>query len=70
MPEQRPMSLFDTNKWTIGVNNKLYWDGKPVVTEDKIVLQKSLNVAVYLTAASTAVYALVEVLKFLGYGAR
>lgn len=66
MPEQRPMSIFDTQQWTIDENNKLYWNGKLVVTEEKLVLQKRVNGAIYLTAISTAVYALVEVLKFIG----
>ncbi len=66
MPEQRPMSIFDTQQWTIDENNKLYWNGKLVVTEEKLVFQKRVNGAIYLTAISTAVYALVEVLKFIG----
>jgi hypothetical protein len=70
MVGQRPMALFDTDRWTIDEDNKLYWDGKPIVTEEKLIFQKRVNGAIYLTAGSTAFYALIEFLKFLGYGVK
>ena len=53
-------------KLLIDENNMLYWDGKPIVTEEKLVFQRNVNGAIYLTAIATAVYSLVEVLTFFG----
>lgn len=54
-------------KLLIDENNMLYWDGKPIVTEEKLVFQKHVNWAIYLTAGYTAVYSLVEVLRFINF---
>lgn len=71
MPNLKKISMYDMDeKLLIDENNMLYWDGNPIVTEEKLVFQKHVNWAIYLTALSTAVYAFIEVLKFLGYGAR
>jgi hypothetical protein len=70
MSKLRTISLGETDKLKLDEENKLYWDGKPIVTEEKLVLQKHINWAVYLTAFSTAAYALVEVLKLFGCGTR
>jgi hypothetical protein len=69
MPKLRAISLGETEKIQLDEDNKLHWDGKPIVTEERLVFQKRINGAVYLTALSMLVYAFVEVLKFLGYGA-
>lgn len=64
MPELRTISIYESQKIQLDENNKLYWDGKPLVTEERLVFQKRINWAIYLSAISTAVYALIEVLKY------
>ena len=67
MPNLKKISMYDMDKkLLIDENNMLYWDGKPIVTEEKLVFQKHVNWAIYLTAISTAFYSLVEVLNYLG----
>ena len=50
--------------------NKLYWDGRPLVTEERIVLARWVNTAVVAAAVATVVTATIETLKFLGFGCR
>ena len=67
MPNLKKISMYDMEeKLLIDENNMLYWDGKPIVTEEKLVFQRNVNGAIYLTAIATAVYSLVEVLTFFG----
>jgi hypothetical protein len=70
MPNLRTISIYESQKIQLDENNKLYWDGKPLVTEERLVFQKRINWAIYLTAISTAVYALIEVLKYFGCAIR
>ena len=70
MPTLKKITMHDMDaKLLIDENNLLYWDGKPIVTEERLVFQKHINWAVYLTAFSTAVYSLIEVLRFFGFEA-
>jgi hypothetical protein len=47
-------------------NNKLYWDGKPVVTEQQVILTKLTTFAVFSGGVGTLLLAVLEVLKFFG----
>jgi hypothetical protein len=59
------ITLGDFGHMGVDENNKLYWDGQPVVTEEKITLSKWVNFAIILGAGSTFFYALVTVLAYL-----
>lgn len=58
----------DLDRLGIDEENNLYWDKKPLVTEEKITLQKWVNFAIVIGAGSTLILAIIEVLKFFGYG--
>jgi hypothetical protein len=45
-------------------HHKLYWDGKPVVTEERLTLTWWVNIAVVVGALSTFAMAVFEALKF------
>lgn len=42
----------------IGDDGKAYWNGKPIVTEEKVVLQSWLNMAIVITAIAAAAQAI------------
>ena len=46
-------------------NNRLYWAGKPIVTEERIVLSRWVNIAIALGALATVTLAIIEVLRYL-----
>lgn len=68
MARFRTISQNDLDRLGIDDANKLYWDGKPLVTEERIVLARWVNVAVCVGAGATAIIALVELLRLLGCG--
>lgn len=68
MPEVKRVSLADLDRLGIDENNKLYWDNLPLVTEEKITLQKWVNFAIVIGAVSTFAIAILDLLKFGGYG--
>ena len=61
----KTISIDELDKLGIDENNKLYWDGKPLLTEEKIILQKYVNASIIIGAFSTAVIAFIETLKYL-----
>jgi hypothetical protein len=69
MASVRTITIDELDRLGIDENNRLYWDKRPLVTEEKITLQRWLNVSVVLGAVSTFAVAVVEVLRFCGYGA-
>lgn len=47
---------------------RLYWNKKPVVTEQKIKLELWVNVFVIIASLATVLSAILSLLQFLGYG--
>ena len=47
-------------------NNRLYWDNKPLITEERLTLALWVNGALIVGAGSTFVLALLDVLRFFG----
>lgn len=47
-----------TGEFGIGESGKAYWNGNPIVTEEKIILQGWVQTAIILTALATMVQAL------------
>lgn len=68
MPTPKTIGLDQLDRLGVDENNKLYWDGKPLVTEERIVLAGWVNAAIVLGAMSTFVLAGIEVLRFCGIG--
>ena len=61
--------IFERDDGILGVGKKshrLYWNGQPVVTEEKIKLSKLVNSFIILGAGSTFFYAIVTILAYLG----
>lgn len=52
----------------IDENNKLYWNERPLLIEETIHLQRWVNVSIVLSAVSTFVLGVIELLRFCGYG--
>lgn len=70
MPDIKTITIKQLDRLGIDGQNKLYWDGKPLVTEERIVLARWVNVSVVIGSASTLLIAVVEALRFFGFGAR
>lgn len=70
MSDVKTITLDQLDRLGVDAQNKLYWDGKPLVTEERIVLARWVNVAVFAGSVSTLVVAIVEVLRFIGLGVR
>lgn len=70
MSDVKTITLDQLDRLGVDAHNKLYWDGKPLVTEERIVLARWVNVAVFAGSVSTLVVAIVEVLRFIGLGVR
>ena len=52
----------------LGKNGKLYWNGKEIVTKQKITLQWWVNISIVIGAISTlilAIVAIIEVIRFV-----
>jgi hypothetical protein len=64
----RVLDLDSMDSFQLDENNRLYWKGKAVRMEEKIRLQWSVNLSIVITALATLAYAVVEILKFMGYG--
>lgn len=63
MAKFNTITLEQLDRLGVDESGKLYWDGKPVVTEEKISLQWWLNAAAISGALSGVVLAVVEVIK-------
>jgi hypothetical protein len=70
MSEVKTIRIDDLDRLGVDETNKLYWDGKPLVTEERIVLARWVNVAVVVGSLAAFLTAIVEILKFFGFGHR
>ncbi|WP_297812872.1 hypothetical protein [uncultured Methylophaga sp.] len=68
MPEIKSITIDELDHLGIDEDNNLYWHGKPVHIKQKIELESWLNIAIISGAISTVVIAIIEVLRFFGYG--
>lgn len=69
MPSVRPITIDELERLGIDGSNNLYWDNLPIVIEERVTLQKRVDIAIILGAGATLATAVVEVLRFCGYGA-
>lgn len=53
-----------TGEFGVGEDGKAYWNGKPIVTEEKVVLQLWVNIALIVTAAAVIVQAMFAGLSY------
>jgi hypothetical protein len=68
MPTVHGIQFDELGRLGVDETGRLYWDNKPVVTEERITLAWWVNAAVTVGGVSTFVLALLAVLKFCGYG--
>lgn len=68
MPNIRTISVEELDNPGIDENNKLYWNERPLLIEETIHLQRWVNVSIVLSAVSTFVLGVIELLRFCGYG--
>lgn len=47
-----------TGEFGVGEDGKAYWNGKPIITEEKVVLQLWVNIALIVTAVAVIVQAM------------
>lgn len=69
MPTVRGISYDDLGRLGVDEDNRLYWDGRPVVVQERLALAWWVNVAVVVGALSTLALATIEALRFCGLGA-
>ena len=67
MSKINPIKIGQLDRIGVDEKGRLYWDNRPVVTEEKIKLQWWVNVAIILGSLSTAVLATIELLRFCGF---
>ena len=67
MPKMRGITYDQLGLIGVDENYRLYWDGKPVVTEERLTLAWWVNVAVVIGALSTLALAVLDVLRFSGW---
>lgn len=64
----KKIGMDDLDRLGIDDSSHLYWDGKPLVTEERIVLGKLVNAAVFFGGIGAFLTSIVETLKFFGFG--
>lgn len=64
MPTIKPVSLEQLDKLGVDESNKLYWDSRPIVVEEKVTLQWWINASAVVGALSGFTLAVIEVLRF------
>ena len=68
MAKIKPITIGQMEKLGIDENNRLYWNGFPVVIDKTIKLQWLVNVSIFVGAISAFTSAVIVVFKFMGYG--
>ena len=66
MSKIHPITMGEFNKLGVDENNKLYWNEKPVITEQQITLDWWVNLAIILGGLSTLGLFVIESLKIWG----
>ncbi len=61
--------IFTHNDGKLGIdeNSNLYWNGKRVITEQKVILERWVNIAIICASASTVGMLILSLLEYLCY---
>ena len=65
MPKIDSIRVGQLEKLGVDENNKLYWDGQPIITKQKITLEWWVSMSVIIASISTLGLFGIELLKFL-----
>ncbi len=68
MAKIKPVTIGQMEKLGVDENNKLYWNGIPVVIDKTIKLQWLVNVSIFIGAISAFASAMIALFQFMGYG--
>lgn len=68
MTGPRPITIDQMGRLGVDSNNRLYWDDRPVVTEQPLALSWWVNASIVAGGIATIVLAVVELLGFLKAG--
>jgi len=63
----KPISIAETEHIGVDEEGRLYWKGKPIVTEQRISLQWWVNVGIIVGSLSTLCIAIAEIVRLLFY---
>ena len=66
MPTIHDIQYDELGRFGVDENNRLHWDRKPVVTEERLTLAWWVNLSVVLGGLATVLLAVLETLKFFG----
>lgn len=66
MSKIKPITIGQFQSLGVDEKGQLYWDNRPVITEEKIKLQGRVNFAIIFGALSAVVLAIIELLRFIG----
>lgn len=61
MPKINPITISQMDRLGVDEENRLYWDSKPLVIEEKLTLSRWVNISVILGAISTAAMAVIQI---------
>lgn len=68
MTGPKPITIDQLGRLGVDNNNRLYWEGQPVVTEQALTLRWWVNVSIVAGGIATLVLGVVELLRFLRTG--
>ena len=64
MSKIKPITIDQTLLLGVDEKGHLYWDNRPVITEEKIKLQWSVSIAIVFGSLSTVVLATIELFRY------
>ena len=64
MAKPETITIHQLGRLGVDENNKLYWDDRPLVTENIITLDRWVNVSIIVGASSTMVMAVIAAWDF------
>ena len=64
MSKVRSITIGELDKIGVDENNKLYWEGRPIVVEEKITLHWWVNCSAIAGALSGVTLAIIELLRY------
>lgn len=68
MTDVKPITIDQMERLGVDTSNRLFWDSRPVVTEQALALSWWVNVSIFAGGTATVVLAVIDVLRFLKTG--
>lgn len=61
----RSISIDEMEHMQLDENNRLYWKGRPVVTEERVTFSFLVSLSIIATGVATSVIAIIEFITYL-----